>query len=337
MRMDVICATDDGFAQHCGVMLCSLFENNKEHEVVAHVIESGLSGDNKSRLEQVAKRTGQTLQFHRLAEGAAKDCLLHERSAVTEAAYYRLFVASLIDDETIERVVYLDCDMIVRKDLSPLFRLDMSTATIAAVRDINSPMHWEQAEFIGFAYDDVYFNSGLLVINLRRWRAAGVEAVLLKESTRRRRIFFPDQDVLNKVFRRQWTELPPRWNRFHLVNYSKIHFRRPQDENEYIYDPAIVHFASNAARPWMHLGGVPFADEYDRYAALTPWAGYAKREMPDRRRRERMIRSVKRSNAVYRSPYAVRAVCVGLMDIALFVYHIVKHRGSLRHYRHYHL
>lgn len=335
MRIDILCATDDGFAQHCGVMLCSLFENNKEHDVVAHVVESGLSDDNKKRLERVARAAGQTIVFHRLKEGAAKDCLLSERMTVTEAAYYRLFVASLITDETIERIVYLDCDMIVRRDIAPLFRYDMSTATIAAVRDINNPMYAEHSEQLGFAYDDAYFNSGMLVINLRRWRDDGMERVLVSESAKPRRVFYPDQDVLNKVFRRRWTELPPAWNRFHLVNYSKIHFRRPQDEIEYVYDPAIVHFASNAARPWMHLSGVPFADEYDRYAALTPWAGYTKREMPDRRRRERMIRQVKRCNTIYRSPYAVRALYVGIMDIALWLYHIVKHRGSLRLYRHY--
>lgn len=337
MRMDILCATDDGFAQHCGVMLCSLFENNKGHDVVAHVVESGLSDENKARLKKVAERAGQTLLFHHLAEGAAKDCLLHERSAVTEAAYYRLFVASLITDASIERVVYLDCDMIVRHDLAPLFRYDMSAATIAAVRDINNPMYAEHSEQLGFAVDDAYFNSGMLVINLRRWRDDGMERVLVAESAKPRKIFFPDQDVLNKVFRRRWTELPPKWNRFHLVNYTKIHFRRSQDEIEYVYDPAIVHFASNAARPWMHLRGVPFADEYDRYASLTPWAGYEKREMPDRRRRERLIRCVRWNNAVYRSPYAVRAIYVGLMDLALCIYHLVKHRGSLHLYRHFSL
>lgn len=334
-RLHILCTTDDNYAQHCAVMICSVCHNHKENNLCFHIIENNLSNESKFKITSVGNLYKQEIVFHKINNELLEGLKLEGKTYTSLSVYYRLFITKIISDSSINRILYLDCDIVVLKDIAVLFSIDMSDYTIAAVRDINQPMYEEQAFQISFSYRDRYFNSGVLLINMKKWITDDIEHKLIKFCKKERKVYFPDQDALNKIFRDKWMELPPYWNRFNLVHYKKLFFKNKRDLLDYIYNPAIVHFASPTARPWMDIKYIPFSDKYNLYLSYTPWKN-SKKEKVKKYNRYKIIVLVKWSNLIYRSPLLIRIILTSIFDIMLLTFHLLKHK-SLKYYSSYQL
>lgn len=332
-KLHILCATDDNYVQHCGVMICSVCQNHIGDDLCFHIIINKLKDDSQLKIRTIINNYKQEVIFHNIDSIYFSDFKLGSNTYTSPSVYYRLFVTQIITDTSIDRVLYLDCDIVVLKDIATLFSIDMSDYTIAAVRDINQPMYEDQAFQISFSYNDRYFNSGVLMINLLNWRKNNIEEQLKEFCKKERNVYFPDQDALNKVFRGKWLELPPYWNRFNLVHYEKLSFKNKRDLLDYIYNPSLVHYASPTARPWMNLKYIPFADKYNFYLSLTPWKN-SNKENIRKYCRYKYILQVKWANFLYRSPLFIRIFITSIYDILLFIFHIIKHK-SLRYYSPY--
>jgi lipopolysaccharide biosynthesis glycosyltransferase len=140
---------------------------------------------------------------------------------LTAAAYLRLLVPALCPE--LDRALYLDADMIVLRDLDDLLGCDLGGASLAAVRDLGHPylgrrlaeLPASATRIVGLDPRREYFNSGLLVMDLRAWRREGITGQcleLLREH--RASIRYLDQDPLNMVFAGRWFQLDQRWNVF---------------------------------------------------------------------------------------------------------------------------
>ena len=176
-NINVLCSTDDNFAQHCAVMATSLLRHTG-NSVTIHVIESELSSDNQKKLEETINANGGEIIFHHVRDDYAKLLEVQDGCAVSDAAYYRFYVTSLIKDESIEKILYLDCDIVVMDDVAKLFQIDISDYPLAAVRDIVNPANEKQMFGISFSYRDRYFNSGVLLINLKLWRENNLQSTV---------------------------------------------------------------------------------------------------------------------------------------------------------------
>lgn len=333
--LHILCATDDNYAVYCGVMICSVCQNHSEYDLCFHIIENNLSTESKSKISSIVNDNNQNIVFHSIDTELLSDLKLSGKTYTSLSVYYRLFVTKIITDSNVNKVLYLDCDVVVLKDIETLFSIDMADYTIAAVRDVNQPLYEDQAFQIDFSYHDRYFNSGVLLINLDNWKRYDIESKLITFCKKERNVYFPDQDALNKVFRGVWLELPPYWNRFNLVEYNKIMFKNKRDELVYIYNPAIVHYASPTARPWMNLKFIPFSSIYNKYLSKTPWQGTRKINV-EKTGRYKAIINVSLSNFLYRSPLIIRIILTSVFDIMLIVFHLIKHK-SLRYYSPYRL
>lgn len=331
--LHILCATDDNYAVHCGVMICSVCQNHPEHNLCFHIIENNLSTESKSKISSIVNDNNQSIFFHSIDTELLFGLKLSGKNYTSLSVYYRLFVTKIMTNSNVNKVLYLDCDVVVLKDIETLFSIDMTDYTIAAVRDINQPLYEDQSFQISFSYQDRYFNSGVLLINMSNWIKYKIEDKLIEFCKRERKVYFPDQDALNKIFRGKWLELPPYWNRFNLVEYNKISFKNKRDELIYIYNPAIVHYASPTARPWMNLKFVPFSSIYNKYLSKTPWREAGKVDV-EKTGRYKVIINVKLSNFLYRSPLIIRIILTSIFDIMLVFFHLLKHK-SLMYYSPY--
>ena len=329
----VLCSTDDNFAQHCGVMMCSLFSVGVNTHYIVHILEAGLSEENKQKLTSIGDMFQQDVIFHYVDKRYSEELKVHQDCNVSNAAYYRLYVSSIITDTSIDKILYLDCDVVINRDILDIFELDMTDYYVAAVRDVKNPIRENHQLSIGFSYQDRYFNSGILLLNLKKWRSDRIQETLVLKAKQLNSKTYPDQDPLNAVFRNKWLELPPSWNRFNVVKYEDVYFKNKADELEYIYNPRIIHFASPAARPWMDMKFVPFGKKYEVILAKTPWKGAKKLKVKTSLRYKHLL-EVKYTNLLYRSPQIIKLFVTSLTDILLVAYHLLKHR-SLKYYSPY--
>lgn len=177
--------------------------------------------------------------------------------------YYRLFLGSLLTDRA--RALYLDVDMLVCDDPARLFDCDMQGCTVACVEDtclIYAPAGKEMRERLSRNGHDVgrYFNAGTMLIDLDRWRARESEREIERLFIGMDDLFFPDQDILNTLFREDRASLPCRWN-FLTSRLLDTDLPREVDRQTSdlvrARDYGVIHYVGG--KPWAACGSAPLS------------------------------------------------------------------------------
>ena len=289
-RIAIVCATDDNYAPYCGVMLTSVLVNNKDRDVVAFVlIDKPLSEKNQQRFEMLSNRFEARITFISVdnsfferfpIKGDEKN--IKHWSIVT---YYRLYAEELLPKD-IDKVLYLDCDIVVNRPIGQLFDMEWEGYAVGAVPDMCT--EWQEYyDRLGYDRNDGYFNAGVLFMNLAYWRKHNIGRKCIDYLTSNYdRIFNNDQDVLNVVTRNCKRTLPVTYN-------YQIQLRMPFFFNTFFEDmkkdvlattsPRIIHYAAEL-KPWMtKYYFYPFNAEWHKYKRLSPWRSI-KDKLPESRK-----------------------------------------------------
>ena len=272
MKIDIVINTDDNYIQHAMAMLCSLYEHNVNNKIVLHVLTHNLSDINCTCIKELSEKYGHSIVVYNVNEDPLDGVQFRNKRPLTKAAYYRLLLSSIIDN-SIDKILYLDCDMIVLGDVSQLFLLDLNDFALAATADY-MPSNDEHRQQLNLEFDERTFCSGIMLVNLKYWRDNNCEKELLTFAKKHREpVYLHDQDVLNHVFRKKWFRLPPKWNRiiFNIVPGGSIIGYRRKDINEYYHQPIIIHYA-NKVKPWYNMW-MPMRGYYRKYLKKS---GYQK-------------------------------------------------------------
>jgi lipopolysaccharide biosynthesis glycosyltransferase len=182
----------------------------------------------------------------------------------------------------VEKVIWLDCDLLVLDDLTTLWETDLGEWHVLAVPDQRVPLvssRFGVAAYhdLGLAPESHYFNAGVLLIDLARWRQDGVAADAMDYLNKYRdQVFFWDQEALNAVLARKWGELDSSWNQNptigHLVGSQKA-TEGNRAAQRLQHEIRIAHFSGNL-KPWNSGGSSPYHDLYFRYLDQTAWSGW---------------------------------------------------------------
>ena len=123
--VSILCATDNNYAPCCGVMLSSVFESNRDSRVMAYVlIDKPMDRWNTSRFAKLAQKYESSIVFVMVNNSYLEKFPIKGMDYWSIATYYRLYVAELLPKD-VHRILYLDCDIIVKGNLCPLFQMDM--------------------------------------------------------------------------------------------------------------------------------------------------------------------------------------------------------------------
>ena len=217
-----------------------------------------------------------SLHFESLRELMPVDLFPTEKRLGQEA-WGRFFAANYLA-ESRQTAVYLDTDILVRKDLSELFTTRIGNHSLAAVPAISNPTIsspnsalssiWRE---LHIAPDTPYLQSGVLVFNLTSWKDRETTATLQTLCRTHGRYFRNDMDAINLATAGHFTPLQLRWNQTHALRSPKTwaYTFFPMDEvDEALRDPAIIHF-SGLDKPW-------YGDPHDS-AESSLWWDYLSR------------------------------------------------------------
>jgi len=292
----VVCGADEAFAMPLAVTIASAIANLGEGRYLSvFVLDGGLSEASAAKIVSLGLPGRATIAMLKPDLAAIKT--LPTSGHVNFCAYLRILMTHVLP-ESVERVIYLDADLQVMSDLGNLWDPMPDGMYCRAVQDVSAPVmdarlglpsYKRCAQHLatirpvpnyrafGFQPSKKYFNSGVMVVDLARWRRDGIAEKLLKcLDDNRQYVRWWDQYALNVVLANKWGELDRRWNQTSHIHRFPSWDRSPLDEesfNRLHDDPFIVHF--NARRkPW-HLGcDHPLRTEFFRYVDMTPWAGF---------------------------------------------------------------
>lgn len=264
MVYNITINTDDNYIQHAMAMLCSLYENNKQHKMHLHVLQNKMSDASKELIRSLSGKYGHEVDFYNVDHSKLEGVQFRKNRPLSMAAYYRLLFCSVLPSD-IEKVLYLDCDIIVVKDISEIFELEIDNYALAACLD-TIPYTSQHRLQMHMEVDERTFCSGVMLVNLQYWRDHNVEPGLLEYAKRHRKeVWLHDQDVLNYYFKKQWFLLPPKWNRIaNLLRALDYPYYKDFDRREYLVDPMLYHYADMSMKPW-HDAPSPCRNYYLEY------------------------------------------------------------------------
>ena len=276
----VVYASDERFAPVLGVSIASLLITGKDiPSFDIMVFDGGLSSDNRQKIDDLCRQFGRNPPEYLCLDDM--EDLLGDRIGLDRGSimqYARLFIGRL----PYERVLYLDCDVMLRRSVSALWDVDLRGKTLAAMPDVFSRLY---RKGMGLSPEEPVYNDGVMLIDLKKWREHNVEQKALDYihccSTG------PLQDdlgVMNAVLSCETLALSPEWNSltaFYDFTYDEmLYYRKPpayfskEEISRAVSNPALVHFTSSfrSVRPWEAGCTHPYAKEYAALRALTPWA-----------------------------------------------------------------
>lgn len=270
--MHIVCAIDSGYARHCAVMLRSLREHHPGHSLHVTLLHAGIDPEEALKLYGDAAPLLDALSLVQVSSELLRPFPVDGH--ITAAAYLRLVLGEVLP-VGLKRVLYLDCDILVRKSLDALWTTDLQGRVLAAVAAPNHPDNCIRLQLdpgLG------YFNSGVLLIDMDRFRAFSVREKA-KEFVRAypERLRWHDQDVLNHLFHHQWLPLGDRWNAttpwwLEAGDRLRGDVNPAAPDHHLPFSPALIHFTGGGwYKPWNFLCLHPHRQAYRDLAARTPW------------------------------------------------------------------
>lgn len=245
----------------------SLIKNHSDGLFELHVITDGLSPNEKENIRDRVVNSGHRLTFYDVEPSLVKQFVT--QGQWTSVVYYRLFFSMLIN-RPVRRLLYLDCDTIAINSLWSLYSVDLGNHPVGAVYD----NYVKTQPYIGIISEGDYFNSGVLVIDLEKWRDEKISercfAYLLSHPER---ILYVDQCALNAVLKNNWKKLEPRYNLMYSWLPEGVGKTRL---DQVLKESVVIHFTLQ--RPWNMLCRNRLRQLYFRYLR------YSRINIPPRRR-----------------------------------------------------
>lgn len=272
--IEIVGCTDHLYIMPVGVMMHSVCRNNNGLAIHFHVIvDESVTEDDKADLLEIAK--GHVLKFYYVDSRTFSTMPLVAN--LTHAAYYRLLIPQILPED-IHKVLYLDCDIVVRHSLLPLWETDINGCALAAVTDADEALI-EKYNRQKYSPSLGHFNSGVLLINLDYWRANNIHSEI--ESYMKNHcddIRYCDQDILNYVLRERKKTLPIKYNLqtcflWVLERACYDYWKYEKEVLEARKDPVILHFSIANGKPWKDNCNHPYRSSFIKYQNETKWKG----------------------------------------------------------------
>lgn len=292
-KINIVFASDNNYAQHTAVAMASVLVNTKvPQKIQFYLIDDEIQQENKEKIIKTVQNLGGNIEFIKIKNSRLEDCYVS--GELSRASYFRLDIANILD-ESIEKIIYLDCDLLVYDDIEKMWQLDMGGKPVAATCDLgimaSARVRKQKNKFIGLPFDAPYFNAGVLIMDLKKWRDGNYAEAIIDLATQNK---YPnhDQDALNKFFMNNWQEIPLRWDvippvfNLFLKILTKPDLRKKAIEAK--LNPAIFHYAGGY-KPWEYEIHDGFNDKYYEYLKFTEYKD-AKMPQFDRRRKNRSIK-----------------------------------------------
>lgn len=284
----IVTAFDNNFVPVFSVMLESLKLNSQSNSNIEIFALTDNVDPYFDELLNIQLKDHSNIKLRTIDCSSIFDCSKQSTSDYTNPAFYRLHLPNILPNK--KNVLYLDPDTLICSDLSDIFSISLQDKFAAAVHDVRSVVHlnnkWSTGDdfnnlplgdyyrnLLGFNESQVcnIFNSGVMFLNLEMMRREGLVGKCISMFNDKK-LLWPDQDILNKLFNNNVIYINPKWN---FIPYDqKIESQLPNNlrniHNAAKRNPSVVHFAGSNYKPWSNKN-ILFFDLFWFYARKSPF------------------------------------------------------------------
>ena len=261
MRINICLISDENFIQHLAVTMASILSNadNDDDLYFYILLDKSLPYNLKDKIIELKKIKDCTINFIEVEKS-----LFDKYSKVRKMANFKFFLGNILKD--LDKILYLDCDLVVLKSLKDLFNENIDNYYLAGSDNIG---HYFLFKYQGYFVSDFYINSGVMLINLDLWRKDNLAEKFIKTKEENiKKFIFVDQDVINLCCDGKIKPLDLSWN-MHTGFFKNLSFHPKKKEiKKAISNPNIIHYSS-FKKPWNSYS--PLMKYYYKYLKLTPF------------------------------------------------------------------
>jgi lipopolysaccharide biosynthesis glycosyltransferase len=295
--MNIVLCADHKFIMPCGVLIYSICINNKDISISFFIIsDDSLTEEDKRNIEEVSKKFSEnnTIQFLFVTDSMVDKILWYKNNYYPKQIFYRLFMTELLPLD-IDKVLYLDCDTMVRGSLDDLWNINIENCFVGVTPDGDSGI-LEIYNRLRYSITQGYFNSGVMLVNLTLWRKDGIfDKIFNYINGIKEKLVLGDQDPMNYLFKDFKVHIPLKYNvqpkflyKYQYMPFSIYQYKDELDEAR--VNPVILHYAG--CRPWEENCPHPYKEEFYKYQRQTIWKDVplAKVNIPFKKRIKELIR-----------------------------------------------
>lgn len=262
-QINICLSSDNNYAQHLAVTIASILKNKGVNDEFSFLILDGdIAEEHKDKISSLKSIHDFDIEFVKVDNKLFEKCPIQDWTHLSIVTYYRLVLPNIKPEW--DKIIYLDCDIVVRDSLADLFNLDISDNYFASVIDISAQKH---AGRLGLK---TYCNAGVMLIDAKKWRQDNITKKLFEWiEANNEKIVLHDQDILNAALENNIEYLDEKWNTLYLT--------RSLDKNKEKWSSAkIIHYIDKK-KPWLWYSPDVFAKEYRSCLKLTPYKTYLKK------------------------------------------------------------
>ena len=255
-EINVCLSCDDNYSKYAGVVIASILSNaSKSDKYNFYILDGNITSINKQNILSLKNIKECNINFIKIDEKQFEIYTkIKTHKYVTIQTYYRLKLASLLP--LVDKIIYLDCDVVINDSLKDLFETNLENNVIAGVLDarVKHKSKWKNSKYI---------NAGMILFDLDKIRKENIEDKFFEYTKQNmENIKTGDQDIINFVLKDKIKILPDEWN----VQVSGFASR-----TSFTNRPKIVHYIGSD-KPWIFASNTFFKDLYFKYLQLTAWA-----------------------------------------------------------------
>ena len=184
---------DNNYCKYTAVVIASILKSGKDNEYAFHIIHDGsISQYNKDKINELKKIKDFSITYYAQNKELHHEQRKDTRSDIPMVTNYRMMISSILKD--IEKIIFMDADLIVVNDIKELWDIDVENYYIACCSSESSPFIDDYKKEIGIPNEYNYCNTGVMLANLKKWRDDGIESKLFEKEKQYRGIYsFYDQ------------------------------------------------------------------------------------------------------------------------------------------------
>ena len=276
--MNICILSSDAFVPHSAALIASIMENKSQADGIAfHYFCENVSDKSKATLLTMKQDWDFDIHFYDLTPDYFDGYWQYDygRFSLSQyngsyMGYYKTIIPRLLPQE-IDKVLFLDSDMIVQTSLAPLYETDIEGKYAAVVAESKSRSI--------LTHDKPYFNAGMILMNVKKYREDYIEEQIKElAKTRLKEMTFLEQDMLNEVFQGNVVYVHPTWNGFlvseqryemYIMKYQLCSCYHIEWLKQAAANPSIIHFIMQ--KPWIFGYFCKFKNIYWRYTRKTPF------------------------------------------------------------------
>ena len=259
--MNILVSVNDHYLMPLLVMLTSLFEHCTGEISIWFMAKS----TSEQAIQAVADFvTAHGARFHMLAVRDDFFSDMPTAKYISKETYYRLFAAQLLPTE-MDRVLWLDADLVITGDISPLYNMPLGDHAVGGNGHTGAIYETEMLNCRSLGIEpDKYINAGVMLMQLSRWRRRNIRGEISAIISQGYPLNYADQDLVNLIFKEEIAYFPPEYN-FRVRKICSDEDFQWARENA-----SVLHYCGRM-KPWMFTD-MPLGDIWMSYYEKSPYS-----------------------------------------------------------------